>query len=189
MRKIFALAAAFLLTCCSPFNEATAQTTMTQKLYLTINGTTMSATLVDNSSTQALAAALQSADIVYEAHDYGNFEKVGSLGQSFPQNNEDITTTAGDLILYQGSYLCIYYAQNTWDFTRIGRIDGATSDNIRTFVNAGGGNVTVTLSLNATTTGLDDAHVAEAKSIKTIRDGHLLIEHDGETYTIDGRQL
>ena len=151
-----------LFACCTPKNEVTAQTTMTQKLYLTINGTTKSATLVDNSSTQALVAALQTADIVYEAHDYGNFEKVGPLGQSFPQNNEDITTTAGDLILYQGSNLCIYYATNTWDFTRIGHIDGATSDNIRAFVNAGGGNVTVTLSLTAPTTALDEVSVSDA---------------------------
>ena len=151
-----------LFACCTPKNEVTAQQTMTQKLYLTINGTTMAATLVDNSSTQALVEALQTADIVYEAHDYGNFEKVGPLGQSFPQNNEDITTTAGDLILYQGSNLCIYYATNTWDFTRIGHIDSATSDNIRAFVNAGGGNVTVTLSLTAPTTALDEVSASDA---------------------------
>ena len=133
----------------------------------------MAATLVDNSSTQALVAALQTADIVYEAHDYGNFEKVGPLGQSFPQNNEDITTTAGDLILYQGSNLCIYYATNTWDFTRIGHIDGATSDNIRAFVNAGGGNVTVTLSLTAPTTALDEISAFDS---------------DAPAYTMSGQQ-
>ena len=161
-----------LFACCTPKNEVTAQTTMTQKLYLTINGTTMSATLVDNSSTQALVEALQVADIVYEAHDYGNFEKVGPLGQSFPQNNEDITTTAGDLILYQGSNLCIYYATNTWDFTRIGHIDGATSDNIRAFVNAGGGNVTVTLSLTAPTTALEDVSASDADAPAYTMSGH-----------------
>ena len=172
MKRNLLYAAVLLLSCCTPKNEVTAQTTMTQKLYLTINGTTMAATLVDNSSTQALVAALQSADIVYEAHDYGNFEKVGPLGQSFPQNNEDITTTAGDLILYQGSNLCIYYAQNTWDFTRIGHIDGATSDNIRAFVNAGGGNVTVTLSLTAPTTALDDVHVVDVQAPAYTISGH-----------------
>ena len=161
-----------LFACCTPKNEVTAQQTMTQKLYLTINGTTMAATLVDNSSTQALVAALQVADIVYEAHDYGNFEKVGPLGQSFPQNNEDITTTAGDLILYQGSNLCIYYATNTWDFTRIGHIDGATSDNIRAFVNAGGGNVTVTLSLTAPTTALDEVSASDADAPAYTMSGH-----------------
>ena len=178
-----------LFVCCTPKNEVTAQQTMTQKLYLTINGTTMSATLVDNSSTQALVAALQASDIVYEAHDYGNFEKVGPLGQSFPQNNEDITTTAGDLILYQGSNLCIYYAQNTWDFTRIGHIDGATSDNIRAFVNAGGGNVTVTLSLHAPATALDEARNTVQPSAKVFRNGTVIIERNGNSYNLEGRQL
>ena len=172
MKQTFLYAAMLLFACCTPKNEVTAQTTMTQKLYLTINGTTMSATLVDNSSTQALVEALQVADIVYEAHDYGNFEKVGPLGQSFPQNNEDITTTAGDLILYQGSNLCIYYATNTWDFTRIGHIDGATSDNIRAFVNAGGGNVTVTLSLTAPTTALEDVSASDADAPAYTMSGH-----------------
>ena len=173
MKRTLLYAAMLLFACCTPKNEVTAQQTMTQKLYLTINGTTMAATLVDNSSTQALVAALQTADIVYEAHDYGNFEKVGPLGQSFPQNNEDITTTAGDLILYQGSNLCIYYATNTWDFTRIGHIDGATSDNIRAFVNAGGGNVTVTLSLTAPTTALDEISAFDS---------------DAPAYTMSGQQ-
>ena len=172
MKRTFLYAVMLLFACCTPKNEVTAQQTMTQKLYLTINGTTMSATLVDNSSTQALVAALQVADIVYEAHDYGNFEKVGPLGQSFPQNNEDITTTAGDLILYQGSNLCIYYAQNTWDFTRIGHIDGATSDNIRAFVNAGGGNVTVTLSLTAPTTALDEVSATATHAPAYTMSGH-----------------
>ena len=174
MKRNLLYAAMLLFACCTPKNEVTAQQTMTQKLYLTINGTTMAATLVDNSSTQALVAALQVADIVYEAHDYGNFEKVGPLGQSFPQNNEDITTTAGDMILYQGSNLCIYYATNTWDFTRIGHIDGATSDNIRAFVNAGGGNVTVTLSLTAPTTALDEVSASDAHT---------------PAYTVSGQQV
>ena len=149
-----------------------AQTTMTQKLYLTINGVTHSATMVDNSSTQALVTALQNANIVYEAHDYGNFEKVGSLGQSFPQNNEDINTVPGDLILYQGSNLCIYYDTNSWDFTRIGRLDDMTQAQIKTWVNAGGGNVTVTLSLQAPTTALDNVTASS----------------DGRAYTLSGQQ-
>ena len=124
---------------------------MTQKLYITIGGVTKTATLVSNSSTEALVAQLQQGDITYEAHDYGNFEKVGDMGHSFPQNNEQITTEPGDLILYQGSNLCIYYDTNSWNFTRIGRLDYMTQADIKQWVNAGGGNVTVTLSLNNTT--------------------------------------
>ena len=124
---------------------------MAQKLYITIDGVTKSATLVINSSTEALVAQLQQGDIIYQAHDYGNFEKVGSLGYTFPQNNEQITTEPGDLILYQGNNLCIYYDTNSWNFTRIGKIDNASQDEVKSFVHAGGGDVTVTLSLTDST--------------------------------------
>ena len=120
---------------------------MTTTLYLTIGGVTKSATLVSNSSTEAFVAQLQKGDITYEAHDYGDFEKVGPLGYTFPENNTQITTEPGDLILYQGSNLCIYYDTNSWNFTRIGKLDNMTQADIKAWVKAGGGNVNVTLSL------------------------------------------
>jgi hypothetical protein len=93
-------------------------------MFITVNGKTLTADLADNSSAKALAEALANSPISYKANDYGNFEKVGDLGMSFPQNNENITTEPGDIILYQGHNLCIYYAQNTWSFTRIAKING-----------------------------------------------------------------
>ena len=122
-----------------------------QKRYLTIGGITKTATMVSNSSTESLVAQLQQGDITYEAHDYGNFEKVGPLGYTFPENNTQITTEPGDLILYQGSNLCIYYDTNSWNFTRIGRLDNMTQAEIKTWVNAGDGNVNVTLSISEPT--------------------------------------
>ena len=122
-----------------------------QKLYLTIGGVTKTATMVSNSSTEALVAQLQQGNITYEAHDYGNFEKAGALGYTFPENNEQINTVPGDLILYQGSNLCIYYDTNSWNFTRIGKLDNMTQADIKTWVNAGGDNVSVTLSISEPT--------------------------------------
>ena len=132
-------------------NFAKEQTTM-NKMYITIDGgQTLTATLANNTSAQALMEALKQAPITYEAHDYGNFEKVGPLGQSFPENNESITTEPGDIILYQGSNLCLYYDTNTWNFTRIGKIEGKTQAELKQILKAGQGNITVTLSLNNTT--------------------------------------
>ena len=136
---------------------------MTQKLYLTIGGVTKTATLVSNSSTEAMVTQLQQGDITYEAHDYGDFEKVGDMGHSFPQNNEQITTQPGDLILYQGSSLCIYYDTNSWNFTRIGRLDNMTQADIKTWVNAGGDNVSVTLSVSELT-GISKVNADESTS-------------------------
>jgi hypothetical protein len=137
---------------------------MTQKLYISISGVTKTATLVSNSSTEALVAQLQQGDITYEAHDYGSFEKVGALGYTFPENNTQITTEPGDLILYQGSNLCIYYDTNSWNFTRIGKLDNMTQADIKTWVNAGGDNVNVTLSLTDKTSRISQVRVNETKS-------------------------
>lgn len=72
-------------------------------------------------------------------------EKVGSLGQDLPVNDEQITTEAGDLILYQGNSFVIYYAPNTWNFTRLGKINGVSAEELQDIL--GEGDVTVTLSL------------------------------------------
>ena len=115
------------------------------KMFITVNGKTLTADLADNSSAKALAEALANSPITYKADDYGNFEKVGDLGMSFPQNNENITTEPGDIILYQGHNLCIYYAQNTWNFTRIAKINGISQKELKDFL--GDGEITVTLSV------------------------------------------
>ena len=160
--------AAMLFTCCTSDSEMKAEisqtsSNMTQNLYLTIGGVTKTATLVSNSSTEALVAQLQKGDITYEASDYGSFEKVGALGYAFPQNNEQINTVPGDLILYQGSNLCIYYDTNSWNFTRIGKLDNMTQADIKIWVNAGGGNVSVTLSISEPT-GISQIKTDETKS-------------------------
>lgn len=110
------------------------------------NGTVFTATLAENSSAEALKALLAEGDLTIEMSDYGNMEKVGPIGQSLPRNDEHITTSPGDLILYQGSNLVIYYAPNTYTFTRLGRIDNVEEDELRTAL--GVGSVTVTFSLD-----------------------------------------
>ena len=157
-RRLNGISDADLRTWIQEFVGSTAQ-----KLYLTIGGVTKTATLVSNSSTEALVAQLQKGDITYEAHDYGNFEKVGPLGYTFPENNEQINTVPGDLILYQGSNLCIYYDTNSWNFTRIGRLDNMTQAEIKTWVNAGGDNVSVTLSISEPT-GISQVKADDVKS-------------------------
>ena len=134
------------MACQSNEVEATPSDKSAITMNITINEKTVSCQLVDNSSTRALLAQLEKGDITYEADDYGNFEKVGNIGISLPQNNESITTTAGDVILYQGNNVCLYYGTNSWTFTRLGKIEGLSKDEIKTFLNAGGGSVKVKLS-------------------------------------------
>lgn len=128
-----------------PLTETTTEATMTNKIAIAVNGHTLTATLAENSSAQALLELLRESPITVEMQDYGNFEKVGSLGTTLPRNDEQITTQAGDLILYQGNQLTIYYDTNSWNFTRLGKIDDITQSELKEIL--GTGNVTVTLSL------------------------------------------
>ena len=123
MKQIVLILAVTLLAICSKDSEVMAQT-MTQKLYITIDGKTLSVELVDNAATQTLVAALQEGDITYEAHDYGGFEKVGALGRSLPTNDTQTTTQAGDVILYSGNQIVLFYGSNSWSYTRLGECHG-----------------------------------------------------------------
>ncbi len=84
----------------------------------------------DNSSAGAFIDEVSSQELTVKMHDYGSFEKVGDLPFDLPVNDEKITTVPGDLILYQGRQITIYYDENTWDFTRLGRLN-ATPEEIR----------------------------------------------------------
>lgn len=154
IHRLLMMAAALLVMSCSS-DETQAQTpnsgTMSQKMYITIDGKTLPVQLADNSATQALVAALQEGDITYETHDYGGFEKVGALGRSLPTNNTQITTQAGDVILYSGNQIVLFYGSNSWSYTRLGRMEYSTQAELESFLKAGQGNVMVTLSLNNTT--------------------------------------
>ena len=78
-----------------------------------------------------------------DLHDYGHFEKVGSLPWTLPRNDETITTVPGDVILYQGNQITIYYDENTWDFTRLAKIENITKEELLSVF--GEGNVSVKL--------------------------------------------
>ena len=110
-------------------------------LVIEANGRTFYAEPEDNSSAEAFLEALSSEPLEVELHDYGDFEKVGSLPWDLPRNDETITTVPGDVILYQGNEITIYYDENTWDFTRLAKIGGVTREDLLEVF--GDGNVTV----------------------------------------------
>lgn len=113
---------------------------------LTIGNTTLTATLANNSSAEALVKLLKAGPVTINMDDYASMEKVGSLGTSLPRNDKQITANAGDLILYQGSAFVIYYGPNSWNFTRLGKIDNVTAKELKEIL--GSGSVSVTLSID-----------------------------------------
>ncbi len=106
---------------------------------------TFTAELADNSSAEALAEKLAEGPVTIQMNDYASFEKVGPLGFDLPTNNEQITTEPGDLILYQGNQFVLYYGTNSWNFTRLGKIQNTTAEELKEVL--GGGDVTIILTL------------------------------------------
>ena len=99
----------------------------------------------NNSSAKAFIALLQKGNLTVEMHDYGNFEKVGSIGSNLPRNDKPITTKPGDVILYQGNQITIYYDENSWNFTKLGEVQGVGQQELKSIL--GSGNVSVRFSL------------------------------------------
>ena len=114
-------------------------------IYAYINDSVLMIKPAENSSAEAFVSLLRAGDLTVEMHDYGNFEKVGPVGSTLPRNDEPITTEPGDVILYLGTQITIYYDVNHWDFTRLGRVQEQTPQELRRIL--GSGNVTVRFSL------------------------------------------
>lgn len=136
------------------------------KISLTVGGKTMTASLVDNAATRELQALLQQGPITINMSDYGGFEKVGMLPQSFTTSNSQTTTEPGDIMLYQGNNIVIFYGSNSWSYTRLGKIEGATVQNLKQFL--GTGSISLTISLDQSA-GAGDI-VNDEKGEETIYD-------------------
>lgn len=141
------------LVACSTYSEAAQPAMSNNKMEITIGDNNLTATLADNSSAAALLELLKDGSVTVLMHDYGNFEKVGNLPTTLPRNDQNITTEAGDIILYQGNSIVIYYDHNTWNFTRLGKIDNITQNELKSIL--GSGNITATFSLQGA--GTNDA--------------------------------
>lgn len=102
-----------------------------------------SATLEENEAVSALVEMMRENPVVIQMSDYSGFEKVGSLGTSLPASNSQTTTQAGDIVLYNGNQIVIFYGSNSWSYTRLGHIDNLTGWEEA----LGSGDVTVTFSL------------------------------------------
>lgn len=112
-------------------------------LKITVGDQELLATFADNSSAEAFRDLLAQGPVTISMDDYGGFEKVGSLGTTLTRNDTRITTQPGDVILYQGNQITIYYGTNTWNFTRLAKINDSTDLQAK----LGSGTVQVTFSL------------------------------------------
>lgn len=113
------------------------------KMNVQIGTSVFTATMEDNAAVDALVEMMREAPVTIQMSDYAGFEKVGPLGTGLPISNHQTTTQAGDIVLYQGNQIVIFYGSNSWSYTRLGRIDDLTG-----WADAlGRGDVTVTFSI------------------------------------------
>ena len=116
-----------------------------EMLSLKIDNTDISVDWEDNESVRALKQLCQYKPLSIKMHKYGGFEQVGSIGSTLPNNDSHITTENGDIMLYSGNQLVIFYGSNSWSYTRLGKITGKTTDELKELLN--NSNVTITLNL------------------------------------------
>lgn len=122
--------------------ENTEENTVTN-MNVQVGDVVFSATLEENEAVSALVEMMRENPVVIQMSDYSGFEKVGSLGTSLPASNSQTTTQTGDIVLYNGNQIVIFYGSNSWSYTRLGHIDDLTGweDAL------GSGDVTVIFSL------------------------------------------
>lgn len=112
-------------------------------LKITVGEHELLATFADNPSAEEFKDLLAQGPLTTEMDDYGGFEKVGPLGTTLTRSDQQITTEPGDVILYQGNQITIYYGTNTWNFTQLASIN----DPANLKAQLGSGTVQVTFSL------------------------------------------
>ncbi|MBO4351002.1 MAG: hypothetical protein J6A01_08665 [Proteobacteria bacterium] len=115
------------------------------KLSATIDSIQVTIQWEDNDSVNALREMAQTADITIKMSQYGGFEQVGSLGQSLPRNDVQTTTAPGDIVLYSGNQIVVFYGSNSWSYTRLGKITDKTEDELKALLDKD--NVTMQISL------------------------------------------
>ena len=112
---------------------------------MTINDTPITVEWEDNESVQALKELCREQSLTINMSMYGGFEQVGSIGADLPQNDEQTTTSPGDIVLYSGDQMVVFYGSNSWAYTRLGHITDQSESALTQLL--ANGDTTVTIGL------------------------------------------
>ena len=112
---------------------------------LKVNGHVFNVKLENNKATKELVNKLKNGNIKINANEYGGFEKVGDLGFSLPTSDKYIKTSSGDLVLYNGDEISLFYNSNSWEYTKLGKLQNVNANDLKNIL--GTGDVTFVLSL------------------------------------------
>ena len=123
----------------------TAEEEAVKTLQMKIADTVVEVAWEDNESVEALRKLCEEEPLTIEMSMYGGFEQVGSIGSDLPRNDVETTTSAGDIVLYSGNKMVVFYGSNSWAYTRLGHITDQDEAGMAQLLS--NGDVTITVSL------------------------------------------
>ena len=126
-------------------SEETEENPIMKTLTMKIDGKKVAVDWEENESVAALTELVKDKPLTVQTSMYGGFEQVGSLGASLPRNDAQTTTQAGDIVLYSGNQIVVFYGTNSWAYTQLGHITDKTAAQMKDLL--GNGNVTIEFSL------------------------------------------
>ncbi|SEQ77342.1 hypothetical protein SAMN02910369_02387 [Lachnospiraceae bacterium NE2001] len=131
-----------------PTEDLETETEDTEKMMqMKINGTAVNVSWENNESVAALTDMCKDAPLEIQMSMYGGFEQVGPLAKNLPRNDSQTTTSAGDIVLYSGDQIVVFYGSNSWSYTRLGHITDQDNEGMAALL--GNGDVTITISMEA----------------------------------------
>ena len=100
------------------------------QIRVTVGSSSFIVNLEDNETAKALRKMITDEDLTISASNYGGFEKVCQLEKTLPRNDKQITTKAGDVMLYSGNQIVFFYGTNSWSYTKIGKVEASSIEEL-----------------------------------------------------------
>ncbi len=113
-------------------------------MQMKINDTPVTVAWEDNESVAALKEVAKNG-LTVQMSMYGGFEQVGSIGHRLPSQDTQTSTSSGDIVLYSGNQLVVFYGSNSWAYTRLGHITDKTPEEMRALLSNGDVTITITV--------------------------------------------
>jgi len=115
------------------------------QIRVTVGNNSFIVNLEENETANALREMLNDGSLTISASNYGGFEKVCQLEKTLPRNDKQITTEAGDIMLYNGNRIVFFYGSNSWSYTKIGKVEEVVIEELEGMLS--GSETEITLSL------------------------------------------
>ena len=145
MKAMISILLTLALLCMGIGMAETSEGQEAEAMKMWIGETAVAVTWEDNDAVRALRELVAEQPLTIEMSMYGGFEQVGSIGTDLPRNDTQTTTQAGDIVLYAGDQMVVFYGSNSWAYTRLGRVTDKTAGEMAELLS--GGDVTITVAM------------------------------------------